>query len=395
MDMTFKGAAKPIDDIDLPRIGATIGVGEDELHAFMDVEAAGSPFDSQGRPKMLFEPHVFYRLLGKGAKRDLAVKDGLAYAKWGAKPYPRDSYPRLIKAMAIDAEKALQAASWGLSQILAQWHRDIGYPNARAMVEAFMADAEAHLAATVKLLSAWKTDAHLRAHRWEKVAEDWNGPAWRKNDYAGKMRRAFAKWQKIKDTPYTPEKPSPKPAPKPAPAPAELKTYTDRTTIEVVQRKLKDLGYTEVGGIDGTLGKLTRAAILAFRDDNDLPLTPTIDDALLAALDDAKTRQLAPKREEAAPADVREKVPEVRAHWLSKVGAWVVGIPAAAGALFDGLLGNLGSARGYVEPLQEAFGDVPGWVWLGGVAVIAGGLYLIASHGERKGVEAFQSGARR
>ena len=51
----FKGAAKRIEDTDLPRIGATIGVGEDELHAFMDVEAAGSGFDSAGRPKMLFE----------------------------------------------------------------------------------------------------------------------------------------------------------------------------------------------------------------------------------------------------------------------------------------------------------------------------------------------------
>lgn len=38
---------------------------------------------------MLFEPHVFYRLLGKGAKRDAAVSAGLAYPKWGMKPYAR------------------------------------------------------------------------------------------------------------------------------------------------------------------------------------------------------------------------------------------------------------------------------------------------------------------
>lgn len=78
MDLTFKGRAIPLADIDLPRIGHQIGVGEDELHAFMDVEAAGKPFDAKGRPAMLFEPHVFYRLLGKGAKRDRAVKEGLA-----------------------------------------------------------------------------------------------------------------------------------------------------------------------------------------------------------------------------------------------------------------------------------------------------------------------------
>lgn len=37
MDTTFKGAAKRITDIDIPRIGAIISVGEDEIHAFMDV----------------------------------------------------------------------------------------------------------------------------------------------------------------------------------------------------------------------------------------------------------------------------------------------------------------------------------------------------------------------
>jgi hypothetical protein len=55
-----KGAAKRIEDVDIPRIGALIGVGEDEVHAFVDVEASGRDFDNQGRPKMLFEPHVFF-----------------------------------------------------------------------------------------------------------------------------------------------------------------------------------------------------------------------------------------------------------------------------------------------------------------------------------------------
>ncbi len=118
MNKTFKGAARRLDDIDVPRIGARIGVGEDELHAFMEVEAAGSGFDSKGRPKMLFEPHVFYRNLS-GKKRDDAVKAGLAYSKWKPGKYPADSYPRLIQAMAIDETAALMASSWGAGQILA------------------------------------------------------------------------------------------------------------------------------------------------------------------------------------------------------------------------------------------------------------------------------------
>ncbi len=66
--MNFQGKAKRLDDIDLPREGAALGIGEDEVHAVLDVESAGTGFDSKGRPKMLFEPHIFYRLLGAGRR---------------------------------------------------------------------------------------------------------------------------------------------------------------------------------------------------------------------------------------------------------------------------------------------------------------------------------------
>ena len=79
---TFQGRAERIDDLDIPRIGSVIGVGEDEVHALMEVEAGSSGFDSQDRPKMLFEPHVFYRNLS-GENRELAEAKGLAYRAGG------------------------------------------------------------------------------------------------------------------------------------------------------------------------------------------------------------------------------------------------------------------------------------------------------------------------
>jgi hypothetical protein len=92
---------------------------------------------------------------------------------------------------------------------------------------------------------------------------------------------------------------------------------------------------------------------------------------------------------------VRQSVPEVRSNWLLKIGAVIAGIPAAIGTFFDGLLGNIGLAKGYVDPPKESFSDIPSWVWLAGVAAIAGGAFLVAKHGERNGVEAYQEGARR
>ncbi|MER8403548.1 peptidoglycan-binding protein [Mesorhizobium sp. M1307] len=198
--------------------------------------------------------------------------------------------------------------------------------------------------------------------------------------------------------PASPAAPSP-PVAKPAPAPAapieQAPPAVEKETIERVQQQLKELGYTEVGGIDGKIGTMTATAIRAFRAEVGLPEGDGIDDALLLALQKAKPRVLAPARTDAAPDVVREKVPEVRTNWLTKVGAFFASIAALIGSFFDGILGNLDQASGVMQPVKDAAGDVPGWVWMLAIAGVAGGLFLVARHGEKKGVEAFQSGARR
>ena len=76
-------------------------------------------------------------------------------------------------------------------------------------------------------------------------------------------------------------------------------------SVEAVQQRLKDLGYHEVGQIDGKIGPRTRAAILAFRHDNDLALVPIIDVALTEALETAAPREIAPERASGTPAESR------------------------------------------------------------------------------------------
>jgi uncharacterized protein (TIGR02594 family) len=72
-------------------------------------------------------------------------------------------------------------------------------------------------------------------------------------------------------------------------------------SVEAVQRRLKELGYHEVGTIDGVVGPRTRAAILAFRQDKDLALVPIIDVALINALTTARPRPVAIKRATGKP----------------------------------------------------------------------------------------------
>lgn len=196
----FKGLAKRIDDVDLPRLGKLIGVGEDEIHAVIDVETAGGGFDKLGRPKMLFEPHIFYRELGP-SRRAVAVSKGLAYARWGARPYPRDSYPRLIEAMAIDRAAALRSASWGMGQIMGFNHKLAGHTDVETMVESFCVDEENHLRAMVEFILSEDLDDDLRRHDWSGFARGYNGAGYAKNGYHTKLAAAYAKWSRIKDTP--------------------------------------------------------------------------------------------------------------------------------------------------------------------------------------------------
>ena len=196
--MNFTGKAKRLDDVDLPRLGDRLGVGEDEVHAVLDVEARSKGFDSQGRPSMLFEPHIFYRELS-GAERDKAVSLGLARKSW-KRDYPSDSYPRLLKAMQINKEAALRSASWGLGQIMGFNHQLAGYDSASEMVADFLDDEENHLAAMVQFILSAGLDDELREHDWAGFARGYNGSQYTKNKYDVKLRNAYNKWANIKDT---------------------------------------------------------------------------------------------------------------------------------------------------------------------------------------------------
>lgn len=194
----FKGKAKALDPWDYGRLARRIGCGEDHVRAVVEVETSGGAFDAVGRPKMLFEPHIFYRELGEG-KRRVAEAQGLAYPRWGMKPYPKDSYDRLNLAMRIDRPAALRSASWGLGQIMGFNCKLAGYPTAEAMVESFLDDAEKHLEAMIQFILSDGLDDDLRRKDWSGFARGYNGAGYAKHGYQTKLAAAFAKWSKRPD----------------------------------------------------------------------------------------------------------------------------------------------------------------------------------------------------
>ncbi len=356
----FKGEARRLDNLDIPVMAARLSMSEDLVHALDEVESAGSGFDKQGRPAMLFEPHLFYRNLS-GASRDAAVKAGLAYPSW-KRDYPADSYPRLVRAMEIDAEAALKSCSWGRYQTLGSHHRALGYRSPQAMVQAFMHDEEAHLEAFVTYTIVNRLDDDLREGRYDVFFAGYNGPLYREHGYDRKFQTALKKWRAVPDTPTPGEKPA----------------YVDGATVKAVQKKLYDLGYVEVGMMDGSWGPKTRGTILAFRADHSLPLVPIIDDELMACLIKTAPRPVSEARATATASDLRDKGSRTvaAADRTKEAGITVAGGAVALGVVeqLDSLNGITDRATGLVGKVAPYLGTLNDYLpWL-----LAGlGIYIV------------------
>ena len=117
-----------------------------------------------------------------------------------------------------------------------------------------------------------------------------------------------------------------------------------------VQRKLRDLGYHEVGAIDGLIGPRTRAAVLAFRSDNGLTLTPDINVELTEALEVAEPRPVSETRANGRPQGSR-----IVSAANAQVAAGSIGGVASAATAIGPMLEQAEEARGLTERAAALF----------------------------------------
>lgn len=184
---------------DFSRAANTLGIEPAAIKAFAQVESAGSGFDSDGHPKVLFERHIMYRRL-----KD---KCGAMFADDSAARYPElvNSAPggygkgsqqkaRLEAASEIDRDCALESASWGAFQIMGLHWRALGYPRLQDFINAMYRSDADQLEAFVRFV---KRDSSLvralQAKDWDAAARIYNGPSYKKNRYAEKMAAEYAR----------------------------------------------------------------------------------------------------------------------------------------------------------------------------------------------------------
>jgi hypothetical protein len=175
---------------DVEKAANLLGCEIPALRAVMAVESRGSGFDAKNRPVILFEPHVFYRNL---PVNDLqrAIMLGVAYPKWGQKPYPKDSYPRLELARSVNNEAAFRAVSVGLGQILGENFRSAGHTSAANMFVAACDSEGEQLMQMARFIKANRLDESLRRKNWAAFARGYNGPGYEKNNYDDKLAAAY------------------------------------------------------------------------------------------------------------------------------------------------------------------------------------------------------------
>lgn len=196
--MDFTGAARKLDPSEIDQIAIDLGVEPAAFRAVITVEAAGSGFDKAGRPKALFERHHFYKHLKDApGLRANAEAEGLAYPKWGTKPYPKGSdavYAEIERACAIDEEAALLSTSWGLGQIMGSNYKLAGCNSVGEMVSEACESEAGQVRQMASFIRHAGLQDELAAKNWAGFAKGYNGPQYAQNQYDQKLAAAYAKF---------------------------------------------------------------------------------------------------------------------------------------------------------------------------------------------------------
>ena len=272
------------------KVAKTYGIPEANLLALVEAESNGVVYakvNGQNRPLVLFEPHVFYRLL-KGDKRDDAVAAGLAYPRQGAKPYPKSQAARWAQidaASKIDFEAGLGSASYGVGQVMGYHWSALGYNNVDHLVAAARSGVEGQIDLMMRYVKHFELIDELREGRWLALARAYNG-----KKYAAKYAAALEKWSNTFNG-WT------------AAPDGLLRLGASGPRVREVQALLARAGFPVK--VDGDFGPATRDAVKAFQKAAKLKIDGVVGPETEAAL--AAYRQGAGDKPGAqAPTEIKE-----------------------------------------------------------------------------------------
>lgn len=182
---------------DFERVAGQLNCEWEAVAAVAEVESGPlGGFAADGRPIILFERHLFSR---KTNSQFDASHPTISNRTPGG--YPRsqaDRWAQLAQAFELNAEAALQSASYGRFQVLGQNYGNLSMANAHEYVSKLARSERDQLDAFVGFVRANNLVDELQRKDWAAFARAYNGPGYAANQYDVKMAQAYSR---LKATP--------------------------------------------------------------------------------------------------------------------------------------------------------------------------------------------------
>ncbi|MEX3073478.1 N-acetylmuramidase domain-containing protein [Vibrio alginolyticus] len=182
---------------DYINVAQKLGCEAAAIKAVSEVESHGDAYFSNGKPKILFEAHIFSRLTSRAY--DMS-HPSISSRSWNRSLYIGgvSEYSRLNKAIQLNPNAAIQSASWGRFQIMGFNFKLAGYSTAESFVEGMFKSEKAQLYAFVAFIEKSGLVKHIRDKNWASFARGYNGSQYQKNQYDLKLEKAYRKYASIK-----------------------------------------------------------------------------------------------------------------------------------------------------------------------------------------------------
>jgi len=190
---------KILKDQEIEEIAKEFGIDSATIKAVKEVESKGSGFLPNGKAKILFEGHIFWKQLvanKKNPKDYLTNNLDIIYPSWVKTFYKggEKEYDRLIRAEKIDKDAAWKSTSFGLFQIMGFNFKAAGYNTVVEFVTAQQESEKEQLKAFANFIKNNNMIGYLKEKNWIEFAKRYNGPAYAKNSYDKLLEKAYNKY---------------------------------------------------------------------------------------------------------------------------------------------------------------------------------------------------------
>ncbi len=178
-----------------------LGIEEAALRAVVEVECSSrGGFLADGRARILFEGHIFWqRLKKRGIDPEALAAENpdILYPRWTQRYYKGGvgEWERFERAARISEAAAVEAASWGLFQIMGFHWSTCGCASAAEFRERMERSEGEQLALAVRFLEKTGIGVYLKTKDWCNFARRYNGSGYKTNRYDRRLAAAYQKFK--------------------------------------------------------------------------------------------------------------------------------------------------------------------------------------------------------